>query len=464
MATALAGKKLDLLLCSICEERYNEKDRLPKGFPCQHSVCMKCLEGMIALCDGDEVTCPLCRQAVPIPRSNAAGFPNTILILDLLANIQSPVEEAPSTCTQHNKVISVFCSTCQEAICMTCMFKSPKHKGHDMEELSEAIEKCVELSREVLHDINRECSNIQESIEQKAKTSNPQCLKLLQQLQKFQADLAKAGSSGVVTDIPAKTYIPKVNKISPEKPVELASAQVQVDSLLATSLPRSVNTDILQLLASAVLPKFLHIDMNRRNNVLLAFPGGHYAMYRINNKKFCKTAQPTLPEESIKLLEQANHAVLSHDNKVVIPGDTRVMYDNKTYSFHGKLYAEVKVFHEDWFICTYQGVEESKCAVFAIDQNGMAEQIWFRNNYYNEELVAKSQVRFFSLIYLEQCVIETPNLSCFKVCIGKNSTSERHFAFAWDAWGTLDTRHLVVGKTVPSPPVSGLARRHLATL
>ena len=407
MASASAGKKLNLLLCSICEEHYNEKDRLPKGFPCQHSVCMKCLQGMIALCDGDEVACPLCRQAAPIPQSSAAGFPNNVVILDLLANVQPPTEEAPSTCSQHNKVISVFCSTCQEAICVTCMFKSLKHKGHDMEELSEAMEKCIEQSQEVQHDISQTCSQIQENtnqikenIAQKAKANNSECLKLLQQLQKHQVDLAKTASLVGTTDIPAKPYIPQPSKISVQKQVERASPQVpdvQVDGLLATNLPQSVNRDILELLASAKLPKLLHIDMNRRNNLLLTFPQEKYALYKINNKKFCKTLQPTLPEESIKMLEQSTNVVLSHDNKIVIPGETGMMYDNKTYSFHGKLFVEVKVFHEDWFLYTYYGADILRCVLFAIDQRGMAKQIKFGSDYtgYYEEVTGNLQVRFF---------------------------------------------------------------------
>ena len=104
-------------------------------------------------CDGDKVACPLCRQTVTIPKTKAAGFPNNVAILDMLAIAQSQVEVAPSTCTQHNKVLSVFCTTCQEAVCMTCALKSSQHKGHDMEELAEVMEKCIHQSEELLSDI-----------------------------------------------------------------------------------------------------------------------------------------------------------------------------------------------------------------------------------------------------------------------------------------------------------------------
>ena len=203
MATASLSTKPSHLVCPICEESYNEKDHLPKSFPCQHSVCMRCLEGMIERCDGDEVACPLCRQTVPIPQSKATGFPNNLLILELLSSMQSQVEVAPSTCTQHSKVLSVFCLTCQEAVCMTCAFKSPEHKGHDWEELSEAMEKCIHQSGEALSDIIQTASTVHEEIKQKAKVNNPQCRQLLCQLQKCKEYVGNA-ATGDKGDIPMK--------------------------------------------------------------------------------------------------------------------------------------------------------------------------------------------------------------------------------------------------------------------
>ena len=372
MAKASAGK-LDVLPCSICEEHYNENDRLPKGFPCQHSVCLRCLGEIIALCDRDEVACPLCRQVVPIPQSNAAGFPSNVVILDLLEKIQSPKEQAHSMCT--SKVVNALCSKCQEGLCVNCMLKSSKHEGHDVEELSDAMEKCVEQSQEVLHEIIQSCSKIEENISQQTKASSPECLKLLQQLQKYQADLAKTASCGTVPSIPVKAYIPSVRKISIETPVEIASTQEQVGSLLAPNPPRSVNRDILELLASAVLPEFLHIDMNRRNKLLLTYSQGQPAFCKMSNRTFCKMAQPALSGESIKMLEDVQQVVLSHNNKVVIVGETEMMYNNKTYSFHGISYTKVKVFHEDWFISTFHGEAGFSCALFTVNPSEAVAEI-----------------------------------------------------------------------------------------
>ena len=173
MATASPSTKPSHLSCPICEESYNERDHLPKGFPCQHSVCMRCLDGIVARCDGDEVACPLCMQTVLIPKSKAAGFPNNIAILDMRTGAQLQVEVTPSICAKHNKTLSVFCLACQEAVCMTCAFKSPEHKGHDWEELSDAMERCIHQSEEMLSNIIQTASTLQDNIKQKAQANNP---------------------------------------------------------------------------------------------------------------------------------------------------------------------------------------------------------------------------------------------------------------------------------------------------
>ena len=178
------------------------------------------------------MACPLCRQTIPVPKSKAAGFPNNVAILDMLAVAQSQVELIQSTCTQHNKVISVFCSTCQEGICVSCMLKSPKHKGHDMEELSEAMERCIHQSQGLLKDIIQTVSTIQDNIKQKAQAKNPQCLQLLCQLQKYK----ECGRNAAAGDIDHKAEILRkpfmITQMSTENTVEQASLLAPVDGFL----------------------------------------------------------------------------------------------------------------------------------------------------------------------------------------------------------------------------------------
>ena len=352
MATASPSAKPSHLICPICEESYNERDHLPKGFPCQHSVCIKCLDGMIKRCDGVEVACPLCRQTVPIPKSKAAGFPSNAAILDMLRVAQSQVEVVPSTCTLHNKAISAFCSTCQEEICVSCILKSPKHKGHDIEELSEAMERCIHQSQDLLKDINQTASTIQENIQQKAQSNNPQCLQLLCQMQKCNEYVGYAASGGIEDKGNISTYMP--NKTYADNPCKQASAPAPLDFLPAATLPQSVNKDKMELLASAKLPEFEYLDLNRRNRLLLTFPQSSYAVYKIKHEKYCSMEQPALSDKTVRVLENAEHVILSQDSKLVVQDEFSMMCCDKAYSFGKRYMCKVHIFEGDWMALSHR--------------------------------------------------------------------------------------------------------------
>ena len=360
MATASPGRKPDYLTCPVCEETYDEKDHLPTGFPCQHCVCIKCLDGIIKRCDGYKVVCPMCRRAVSIPQSKAAGFPNNLAIMDMLAAGQPEGDMAASTCTKHNKVISEFCLTCHEAVCMMCVFKS--HKGHDMEELSEVMEKCIGQSAEVINDIVHTCSLVQENITQMAKANNQDCLKILYQLKKCQSDIKNAVSTACATNV-SKPLALTAMTLSDEHPVEQFSTQSQVDVLPKADLPESVNNDKLKLLASAKLPKLKHIDMNRRNKLLLVFPQSHHTIYKIHEHKFCKLEQAPLSDIITKVLKAAEHVILSEESKLVMQNDYGVICDNKVYSFGARIMCKVHVFNRDWIALTQREGSHLKCVL-----------------------------------------------------------------------------------------------------
>ena len=340
MATASPGSKPECLRCPVCGESYDEEDHLPKGFPCQHCVCIRCLDGMIKRCDGYQLPCPMCRHAVPIPKSEAAEFPNNLAIMDMLAAGQSEGDTAASTCTKHNKSVSGFCLTCHEPVCVMCVFKS--HKGHHMEELSQVMGICISQLAEVVNDIVHACSLIQENIKQMAKANNQDCLKILYQLKKCQSDIRNAVDIASATNISNPQVLTATN-LSDEHAVEQVSTQSQVDVLPTTNLLESVNNDILTLLASTKLPRFKHIDMNRRDKLLLAFPKGHYAIYKIDEHMFCKVEQPPLSDKSTRLLKVADHVILSQHSRLVMQNEYGMMCDDKVYSFSERYMCKVHV-------------------------------------------------------------------------------------------------------------------------
>ena len=79
-------QKLDQqLTCAICLETY----RSPKGLPCMHSFCKKCIHHLVD--NGKrELQCPECRTIHSLPSSGVEGFPNNyglVGILDVMSQM-----------------------------------------------------------------------------------------------------------------------------------------------------------------------------------------------------------------------------------------------------------------------------------------------------------------------------------------------------------------------------------------
>ena len=74
----------DITECPICKETLTE----PKGLPCYHTFCLKCLiqcgEHEENDKPGDQVACPLCRANFVIPPGGFADLPNNFFVNKLL--------------------------------------------------------------------------------------------------------------------------------------------------------------------------------------------------------------------------------------------------------------------------------------------------------------------------------------------------------------------------------------------
>ena len=73
--------KRNFLECGICFEPFND----PRGLPCLHAFCCKCLKDWAATCSGDmsSVSCPLCKKVCQIPKEGVEGFPAHFLVTSL---------------------------------------------------------------------------------------------------------------------------------------------------------------------------------------------------------------------------------------------------------------------------------------------------------------------------------------------------------------------------------------------
>jgi len=97
------GKELDdMTECSICTEVFTD----PRGLPCYHTFCLKCLLNYGKdKRPGDSIPCPLCRKEFIIPCDGLSGLQKNFHIEKLLHVIQ-----LSATRGAHEKTLDAFCS------------------------------------------------------------------------------------------------------------------------------------------------------------------------------------------------------------------------------------------------------------------------------------------------------------------------------------------------------------------
>ncbi|XP_063068688.1 E3 ubiquitin-protein ligase TRIM47-like [Engraulis encrasicolus] len=244
MAEALLEDQ-DTFRCSICLDPLRD----PATIPCGHSYCMKCISGFWD--QRGECSCPQCREtfttrpvlkkntilaelvekmkkisestASPTPPAQCAEVGNVecdfctetklkavksclVCLVSLCQTHVEPHNSIPALknhklvqasmhleekiCSQHNKLIEVFCRVDQECICMLCSMDN--HKGHDtVSAASERKEKEKELGETKIQFLERiqkrekELQQIQETLssyQRSAKEAEQQSEKIFTEL------------------------------------------------------------------------------------------------------------------------------------------------------------------------------------------------------------------------------------------------------------------------------------------
>ena len=141
------------LSCSICLDTFKD----PRVLPCVHSFCYGCLEGWISKSRSSQtITCPLCRDASPIPSGGLKKMKENNFIADLVSRmhtmdlkstdgeVESSKENLPFSnvpyiyCQIHERnIIDRYCVDCDIAACGTCLLRDHRHhKLVDLEELA----------------------------------------------------------------------------------------------------------------------------------------------------------------------------------------------------------------------------------------------------------------------------------------------------------------------------------------
>ena len=141
----LQSQMLDALSCIICFTPYDLERRLPKAFPCLHTVCLACAEELCQQSYSSTFPCPTCRQPVSIPSQGAPGLKTNLDTRNIVEIMQKTAacSIANPDCSAHpSKQISHVCKTCEVGLCPRCITSAAMklHTDHEVLELGDAFE------------------------------------------------------------------------------------------------------------------------------------------------------------------------------------------------------------------------------------------------------------------------------------------------------------------------------------
>ncbi|CCD67781.1 RING-type domain-containing protein [Caenorhabditis elegans] len=119
------GTEMKGLSCGICYDPFNTGKRIPKVFPCGHTICLQCIKKLLntrTFLGGNTVICPSCRQNTRYSLTTPADkIPTNFCIQSLLEQRQqekSTKEPEAVKCTEcHTTVSAIEATTCSDETC-----------------------------------------------------------------------------------------------------------------------------------------------------------------------------------------------------------------------------------------------------------------------------------------------------------------------------------------------------------
>ncbi|CAG2250881.1 unnamed protein product [Mytilus edulis] len=215
-----------ILQCPICMDEYND----PRILPCHHSVCFQCLQDFVrhSSSSGRLFRCPQCRSDICVPRGGIKDFPpnfyvnciqdelgskpyfstcnvcerdwlvsqyrcvdcdidickfcihehklfkhdpsKTLNIMRIETGNMGTGMSSQKQCTEHSEhILSMFCSTCNSAVCIDCILQS--HKSHDTCTLGKKLEHAREFLQKEMDSINTSVRSVKKTVEELDKLS-----------------------------------------------------------------------------------------------------------------------------------------------------------------------------------------------------------------------------------------------------------------------------------------------------
>ena len=160
----MAAKKNELLKsleeevqCPLCMEVFQE----PKRLPCEHVLCVHCLERLLLRSTDGALICPVCRNRIPLQDRDSKQFPTSLMMVKLIDMYKKTLKEqhAPDApvetsigCSLHaSQPLDLYCETCRKTVCRDCVIMSCNKNSHVCGYVSDISKKYLEqLNQAVL--------------------------------------------------------------------------------------------------------------------------------------------------------------------------------------------------------------------------------------------------------------------------------------------------------------------------
>ncbi|XP_072405875.1 uncharacterized protein [Chiloscyllium punctatum] len=159
MASRLRDSLIDLAICSICQNFFND----PVTLGCGHTFCRSCVEKQKLN------ICPECKEKVLERRLSVN---RTVLgLADKARKVKLAEKENQLHCEGHQEELKLFCETDKTLICVICI-ATPEHRGHRFLPIKEAFEIYQDQLKSALDSLREKKSAILETeLTQKRKIS-----------------------------------------------------------------------------------------------------------------------------------------------------------------------------------------------------------------------------------------------------------------------------------------------------
>ena len=134
----------ELLICTICEELYDDSSHQAKFLTCYHTFCLDCLKKLGKESGNSTIIhCPNCRVPTTVPQTGVEGLQSNFYIASL-QEVSSTTEPQRSDFSLHGchkhcvQPQSHFCVTCGISICHDCTTRDHQVKnGHSVIRITE---------------------------------------------------------------------------------------------------------------------------------------------------------------------------------------------------------------------------------------------------------------------------------------------------------------------------------------